>query len=67
MSGSNTVGAVSVYGTQGVPDAANVPSARIYSLTLIGYFIMALALSVSMRWLEHKLRRGTAFPRGAQA
>ena len=32
MSGSNTVGAVSVYGTQGVPDAANVPSARIYSL-----------------------------------
>jgi polar amino acid transport system permease protein len=42
-------------------------SARIYSLTLIGYFIMALALSVSMRWLEHKLRRGAAFPRGAQA
>src|ERR1700733_4853837 len=42
-------------------------SARVYSLTLIGYFIMALALSVSMRWLEHKLRRGTAFPRGAQA
>jgi polar amino acid transport system permease protein len=42
-------------------------SARIYSLTLIGYFIMALALSVAMRWLEHKLRRGAAFPRGAQA
>jgi len=32
MSGSNTVGAVSVYGTQGVPDPANVPSARIYSM-----------------------------------
>jgi len=32
MSGSNTGGAASVYGTQGVPDAANVPSARIYSM-----------------------------------
>lgn len=42
-------------------------SARIYSLTLIGYFIMALVLSVAMRGLEHKLRRGPAFPRGAQA
>ena len=41
-------------------------SARIYTLTLLGYFIMALALSVFMRFLEHKTRRGAAFPRGAQ-
>ena len=41
-------------------------SARVYSLTLIGYFVLALALSIGMRFLEHKLRRGAAFPRGAQ-
>lgn len=40
-------------------------SARIFTLTLIGYFVMALALSVVMRLLEHKLRRGAAFPRAA--
>jgi polar amino acid transport system permease protein len=36
-------------------------SARVFTLTLIGYFIMALALSLVMRLIEHKLRRGPAF------
>jgi polar amino acid transport system permease protein len=40
-------------------------SARIFTLTLVGYFIMALALSVFMRALEHRLHRGPAFPRAA--
>ena len=38
-------------------------SARIFTLTLIGYFIMALALSLAMRLIERKLRRGPAFPK----
>lgn len=42
-------------------------SVRIYSLALLGYFIMALVLAAFMRWLERALRRGAAFPRGAQA
>ena len=40
-------------------------STRIFTLTLIGYFIMALALSLVMRLIEHKLRRGPAFPKAA--
>jgi polar amino acid transport system permease protein len=39
-------------------------STRVFTLTLIGYFIMALALSVVMRLLERKLR-GAAFPKAA--
>jgi polar amino acid transport system permease protein len=42
-------------------------SVRIYSLALLGYFIMALILAGFMRWLERALRRGAALPRGAQA
>ena len=42
-------------------------SVRIYSLALLGYFLMALVLAAFMRWLERALRRGAAFPRGAQA
>jgi polar amino acid transport system permease protein len=42
-------------------------SVTIYSLTLIGYFIMALVLAAFMRWLETALRRGAAFPRSAHA
>ncbi|MDQ0391904.1 ectoine/hydroxyectoine ABC transporter permease subunit EhuC [Labrys monachus] len=38
-------------------------SVRIYTLTLIGYFIMALVLTAFMRRLETALRRGAAFPR----
>jgi polar amino acid transport system permease protein len=40
-------------------------STRVFTLTLIGYFIMALALSLVMRLIEHKLRRGAAFPKVA--
>jgi polar amino acid transport system permease protein len=40
-------------------------STRVFTLTLIGYFIMALALALVMRAIEHKLRRGSAFPRVA--
>jgi polar amino acid transport system permease protein len=42
-------------------------SVTIYSLTLMGYFIMALILVVFMRWLETLLRRGAAFPGRAPA
>ncbi len=41
-------------------------SARIFTLTLIGYFLMALVLSLVMRGIEHKLRRGAAFAKVAQ-
>lgn len=41
-------------------------STRIYTLTLLLYFVLALALSMAMRQLERRLRRGPAFPRGAQ-
>lgn len=40
-------------------------SASIFTLTLIGYFIMALALSLVMRLIERILRRGDSFPRAA--
>ena len=33
MSGSNTTGQTGVYGTKGVPDAANVPGARDASIS----------------------------------
>ena len=39
-------------------------SARVFTLTLIGYFLMALVLSVAMRLLERKLC-GAAFPKAA--
>ncbi|ANY81008.1 ectoine/hydroxyectoine ABC transporter permease subunit EhuC [Microvirga ossetica] len=42
-------------------------SATIYTLTLIGYFIIALGLMVIMRFIEAKLRRGAAFPRSAHS
>jgi polar amino acid transport system permease protein len=42
-------------------------SARIFTLTLIGYFLMSLVLSLIMRWIEYKLRRGAAFPKEAPA
>jgi polar amino acid transport system permease protein len=42
-------------------------SVTIYSLTLLGYFAMALVITAFMRWLENKLRRGAAFPKGANA
>jgi polar amino acid transport system permease protein len=40
-------------------------SARVFTLTLIGYFVMSLALSSVMRFAEHKLRRGAAFPKAS--
>ena len=42
-------------------------SVPIYSLTLLLYFVMALIVTAFMRWLEKKLRRGAAFPKGANA
>ena len=45
----------------------SLDSVTIYSLTLIGYFIMALVLVAFMRWLEMILRRGAAFPGSARA
>jgi polar amino acid transport system permease protein len=38
-------------------------SVTIYSMTLVGYFIMALVLTAFMRRLETALRHGAAFPR----
>ena len=40
-------------------------STRVFTLTLIGYFAMALALAMVMRLIEHRLRRGAAFPKVA--
>jgi polar amino acid transport system permease protein len=40
-------------------------SVTIYTLTLLGYFVMALMLMAFMRWLERLVRRGPAFPRSA--
>jgi len=40
-------------------------SVTIYTMTLIGYFVMALVMMAAMRWLEVAVRRGPAFPRGA--
>jgi len=40
-------------------------SVTIYTMTLIGYFAMALVMMAAMRWLEIAVRRGPAFPRSA--
>jgi len=42
-------------------------SATVYTLTLLGYFIIALFLMFIMRFIEMKLRRGAAFPRDAHS
>jgi len=42
-------------------------SATVYTLTLLGYFIIALGLMLIMRFIEMKLRRGAAFPRSAHS
>jgi polar amino acid transport system permease protein len=42
-------------------------SAKVYTLTLLGYFIIALGLMLIMRFIEMKLRRGAAFPRSAHS
>ncbi|MGH7089772.1 MAG: ectoine/hydroxyectoine ABC transporter permease subunit EhuC, partial [Stellaceae bacterium] len=42
-------------------------SVPIYTLTLLFYFAMSLVVTAFMRWLEKKLRRGAAFPKGAGA
>jgi polar amino acid transport system permease protein len=40
---------------------------RIYSLTLLGYFLMALVLTAMLRLIERAVRRGSAFPAAAHA
>lgn len=40
-------------------------SATIYSLTLAGYFAMALVIATLVRFIERLTRRGAAFPRNA--
>jgi polar amino acid transport system permease protein len=40
-------------------------NATVYTLTLAGYFIIALCLMLIVRFIEMKLRRGPAFPRSA--
>jgi polar amino acid transport system permease protein len=42
-------------------------SATIYTMTLLGYFIIALFLMFTIRFIEMKLRRGPAFPRSAHS
>ncbi|KAB0268146.1 ectoine/hydroxyectoine ABC transporter permease subunit EhuC [Microvirga brassicacearum] len=42
-------------------------SATIYTMTLLGYFIIALFLMFVLRFVEMKLRRGPAFPRSAHS
>ncbi len=42
-------------------------SATIYTMTLLGYFIIALCLMLIVRFVEMKLRRGPAFPRSAHS
>jgi polar amino acid transport system permease protein len=42
-------------------------SARVYTLTLLGYFLIALCLMFAVRFIEMKLRRGPAFPRSAHS
>lgn len=37
---------------------ATYDTALIYGLVLLGYFLIALALTAVMRWLEHRLGRG---------
>lgn len=38
-------------------------STTVYTLTLVGYFAMALVIAAGMRRLERWVRRGPAFPR----
>lgn len=45
----------------------SLDSATVYTLTLFGYFGMSLLLMALMRLIERWLRRGSAFPRAAQA
>ncbi len=40
-------------------------STKVYTLTLVGYFLIALCLMLAVRFIEMKLRRGPAFPRSA--
>lgn len=42
-------------------------SATVYTLTLVGYFLMSLVLMVLMRAVERAVRRGAAFPKAAHA
>lgn len=42
-------------------------SATVYTMTLLGYFLIALCLMLIMRFIEAKLRRGPAFPRSAHS
>ena len=42
-------------------------SATVYTMTLLGYFIIALCLMLIVRFIEVKLRRGAAFPRSAHS
>lgn len=42
-------------------------STTVYTLTLLGYFMMALVLAAVMRLIERMVRRGAAFPRAARA
>ncbi|MBZ6076657.1 ectoine/hydroxyectoine ABC transporter permease subunit EhuC [Microvirga puerhi] len=42
-------------------------SATVYTLTLVGYFIIALGLMLIVRLIEMKLRRGAAFSRSAHS
>ncbi|MCK0198764.1 ectoine/hydroxyectoine ABC transporter permease subunit EhuC [Ancylobacter sp. 6x-1] len=42
-------------------------STTVYTLTLLGYFLMSLVLMGLMRLLERLVRRGAAFPRAAHS
>jgi polar amino acid transport system permease protein len=42
-------------------------SASIYSITLLCYFAMSLVLMAAIRVIEHFVRRGNVFPRGAHS
>ncbi|WP_448952439.1 ectoine/hydroxyectoine ABC transporter permease subunit EhuC [Labrys neptuniae] len=42
-------------------------SATIYTLTLVGYFLMSLVIMLAMRFLERLVRRGAAFPKAMHA
>jgi polar amino acid transport system permease protein len=47
--------------------AQSLRSSSIYTMTLLGYFIIALLLMFIVRFVEMKLRRGPAFPRSAHS
>lgn len=42
-------------------------STKVYTLTLLGYFAIALCIMLAVRFVEMKLRRGPAFPRSAHS